>query len=91
MLWYSHLFQNFPHFVVIHTVNTDSHRGLPRGSVGKQSACNVGDMDSVPELRRFPGEGKGYTPVFWPGEFHGLYSSWGHKESDTTEQLSLSF
>ena len=28
-------------------------------------------------------------PVFWPGEFHGLYSPWGHKESDTTEQLSL--
>ena len=21
------------------------------------------------------------TPVFWPGEFHGLYSPWGHKES----------
>ena len=30
-------------------------------------------------------------PVFWPGEFHGPYSPWGHKESDTTEQLSLSF
>ena len=29
------------------------------------------------------------TPVFWPGEFHGLYSPWGRKESDTTEQLSL--
>ena len=29
-------------------------------------------------------------PVFWPGEFHGLYSPWGRKESDTTEQLSLS-
>ena len=28
------------------------------------------------------------TPVFWPGEFHGLYSPWGHKELDTTEQLS---
>ena len=27
------------------------------------------------------------TPVFWPGEFHGLYSPWGHKESDTTERL----
>ena len=26
------------------------------------------------------------TQVFWPGELHGLYS---HKESDTTEQLSL--
>ena len=25
------------------------------------------------------------TPVFWPGKFHGLYSSWGHKESDRTE------
>ena len=25
------------------------------------------------------------TPVFWPGEFHGLYSPWGHRESDTTE------
>ena len=31
------------------------------------------------------------TPVFRPGEFHGLYSSWGHKESDTTEWLSLGY
>ena len=30
------------------------------------------------------------TPVFWPGEFHGLYSPCGHKELDTTEGLSLS-
>ena len=29
-------------------------------------------------------------PVFWPGEFHGLYSLWGRKESDTTEQLFTS-
>jgi len=29
------------------------------------------------------------TPVLWPGEFHGLYSPWGGKESDTTEWLSL--
>ena len=29
------------------------------------------------------------TPVFWPGEFHGLYSPWGPKESDTTKRLSL--
>ena len=28
------------------------------------------------------------TLVFWPGEFHGLYSPWGRKESDKTEQLS---
>ena len=25
------------------------------------------------------------TPVFWPGEFHGWYSPWGHRESDMTE------
>ena len=31
------------------------------------------------------------TPVFRPGEFHGLYHSWGCKESDTIEPLSLSF
>ena len=30
------------------------------------------------------------TPVFWPGEFPGLYSIWGRKELDMTEQLSLS-
>ena len=30
------------------------------------------------------------TPVFGPTEFHGLYSPWGHKESDTAEWLSLS-
>ena len=30
------------------------------------------------------------TPVFWPGKFHGLYSPWGRKELDRTEQLSLS-
>ena len=29
------------------------------------------------------------TPVFWSGEFHGLYSSRGCKESDTTERLSF--
>ena len=29
------------------------------------------------------------TPVFWPGESHGLYSSWVCKQLDRTEQLSL--
>ena len=28
-------------------------------------------------------------PVFWAGEFHGLYRPLGHKESDMTERLSL--
>ena len=30
------------------------------------------------------------TPVFWPGEFHGVCSPWSHKELDTTERLSFS-
>ena len=29
------------------------------------------------------------TLVFWPGEFHGVYSPWGRKELDATERLSL--
>ena len=29
------------------------------------------------------------TPVFWPAEFHGLYSPWGCKESDMTEWLKI--
>ena len=32
-----------------------------------------------------------HIPVFFPGEFHGRYSPWGQKESDTTEPLSLSY
>ena len=30
------------------------------------------------------------TPIFWPREFHGLYSSCCRKKSDTTERLPLS-
>ena len=30
------------------------------------------------------------TPVFWPREFHGLYSPWGRKELDMAERLSVS-
>ena len=54
-------------------------------SDGKQSACNAGDLGSIPGLGRWL-----HTPVFLPGEFHGPrslagYSPWGHKESGTTE------
>ena len=34
--------------------------GFPCGSAGKESACNVGDLGSIPGLGRAPGEGKGY-------------------------------
>ena len=32
--------------------------GLPCGSTGKESACNVGDLGSIPGLGRSTGEGK---------------------------------
>ena len=33
--------------------------GFPGGSDGKESACNAGDLGSVPELGRSPGRGHG--------------------------------
>ena len=37
-----------------------SLRGFPCGSAGKESTCTEGDLGSIPELGRSPGEGKGY-------------------------------
>ena len=55
--------------------------GFPGGSAGKSS---------IPGLGRSPGEGNDY-----PLQYSGLenpkdFSPWGHKESNKTEQLSLS-
>ena len=59
------------HMFVAHLIFT---KHFPCGSAGKESSCNVGDLGLIPGLGRFPGEGKGLPiPVFWPGEFHGLY------------------
>jgi len=33
--------------------------GFPCSSVGKESACNTGDMGLIPESERSPGEGNG--------------------------------
>ena len=51
---------------------------FPGGSDSKELACSAGDLGLISGLRRSPGEGKGY-PL-----------QRGHKESDTTERLSLS-
>ena len=49
--------------------------GFPGGSAGKESACNAGDLGSIPGSGRFPWRRERVpSPVFWPGEFHGLYS-----------------
>ena len=44
--------------------------GFPGGSDGKQSACNVGGLGSIPGLGRSPGERKGY-----PLQYTGLENS----------------
>ena len=52
------------------------------GSDGKESACNVGDLGSISESGRPPGEEDGPpTPVFLPRESQGQrsYSPRGHK------------
>ena len=51
--------------------------GFSGSSVGKESACNAGDPGSILELGRSAGEEKKLpTPVFWPGEVHGVTKSW---------------
>ena len=36
-----------------------ANQGIPAGSDNKESACNVGDLGSIPGLERSPGEEKG--------------------------------
>ena len=62
--------------------------GFPCGSAGKESACNAGDLGTIPGLWRSPGERKGY-PLQYSGLENSMDSPWGCKESDMTEWLSL--
>ena len=52
---------------------------------------NAGDLGSIPGFGRSPREEKGY-PLQHSGPENSMdHSPWGRKESDRTEQLSLSF
>ena len=68
--------------------------GLPWWLRCKESACNAGDLGSIPELGRSPGGGHG-NPLQYSclGNPHGQgslagCSPLGRKELDTTERLS---
>ena len=69
-------------------------RGFPGGSDGKESACNAGDLGSIPGSGRSPGEGNGY-PLLYSYLENSMdrrawwASPWDHKESGMTEQLTL--
>ena len=63
---------------------------------GKESACQCRRHELNPWVREIPWRRKWQPiPVFLPEKSHGQrrlvgYSPWGHKESDKTEQLSIS-
>ena len=67
--------------------------GFPHSSVGKKSACNAGDLGSIPGSGRSPGEGNGnHSSILawkipWTEEPGGLQSM-GSQELDTTEGLN---
>jgi len=63
--------------------------GFPGGSDGKESACNVGDLGSIPRLGRSPGGGQGnqlqYSCLEESPRTEKPWVHGGHKELDTTE------
>ena len=61
--------------------------GFPGGSEVKSSACNVGDLSSIPGSGRSPGEGNGNPLQYsclenpmdggaWWATVHGIAKSW---------------
>ena len=65
--------------------------GFPGGSAGKESACNAGDLGSIPGLGRSPGEGEGYLLQYSGLENSMDYSPWVCRVGHTTERLSFSY
>ena len=61
---------------------------------GEESTCQCRRLRFYPWVGKMPWKRKWHlTAVFLPGKCHGQrglvgYSPWGHKELDTTEQLS---
>ena len=60
-----------------------SYLGFPFGSAGKESACNEGDLGSIPGLGRSPGEGKGYSLQYSGLENSMRYTIHGATKSQT--------
>ena len=46
------------------STHTHKYLGFPGGSDGKESICNMGDLGSIPELGRSPGERNGNPPRY---------------------------
>ena len=67
--------------------------GFPSGSDSKEYACHMGDLGSVPGLVDPLEEGMAThsSILAWkiPMDREAWWTAWGHKESDSTEQLSI--
>ena len=72
------IFLNYIQYLVI--------TGFPGGSDGKESACSIEDLGSIPESGRSPGEGNGYSLQYfclenstdrkaWCSTVHGVTKS----------------
>ena len=75
-------------------IMTYMYNGFPRGSDSKESACNAGDLGSIPGLGRSPSGGHGNPLQYsyienpmnrgsWQATVHGIT-----KELHMTKQLS---
>ena len=66
--------------------------GFPGGSDGKESACNVGDLGSIPELGQSPGEGNSHLFQYsCLGKFHGQRSLAGYSAWVAKSRAQLSY
>ena len=72
------------HFLLLFFLSSNLCLGFPSGLDGKESACNAGDLGSIPGLGRSPGEEKGYL-LQYSGLENSMVSPWDPKELDTTE------
>ena len=63
------------------------YKGFPHSLVGEESACNAGDLGSIPESGRSPGKGNGNPLQYsglesstdrgaWRAIVHGVAKSW---------------
>ena len=89
-LYLSYIFSHCPYFLAYSSTEprnflsdktlTVSFVIFPHNSVGKEYACNAGDLGSIPGLGRCPGQGKGY-PLQYSGLENSMdiYSPWGLK------------
>ena len=69
------------------TLNLITYVGLPRWLSWQRIHLQCGRPRFDPWLGKIPWRRERLpTPVFWPEEFHGLYSPWYHKETEWLSQ-----